>query len=554
VKPTPTAQDFDHLESLQAEHIRRSVKTFTLEEMLTSEHAFGLTTATPLQRAICRIADGQSLGDLATHPDVIQAIGDVSNWPNNLRPKELVVLSGIRTAKSLLAAALAVRAALTCDLSRLRPGEVARVSVVSLTMDVARVVVGHLIGTVTNRPALKALLKVPPTADTVTLKHPSGRPVEVRVVAGSKAGGSLVARWSAGCIFDEAPRMNGEADGIINFDDARRAVLGRLLPGAQLVAIGSPWAPRGPIYEAVQEHWKKPSPSIVVIRAPATAMNPVWWTPERCEQLRLSAEQSYRTDVLGEFAEPETALIATTEIDRATRKGSVTLPKEEGHSYVAAMDPGTRGNAWTLVVATKRVIAGRIVHSVALAKQWIGSRTSPLNPDDVLKEIAGLLRGYEITHVWSDQHGADFVKAIGHRHGLSVYDEATTARSKVDNFESMRMRLADDALEIPDDPTFRADLLSIRKRVTQSGISIDLPRTADGRHADYAAALALVLSKQIPDPILRSPALSASERLALIKVAEEQQWADIERKGNAAAVKGKCDWIERMEADVYGEE
>jgi hypothetical protein len=36
----------------------------------------------------------------------------------------------------------------------------------------------------------------------------------------------------------------------------------------------------------------------------------------------------------------------------------------------------------------------------------------------------------------------------------------------VELFESLRMRLADDGLEIPDDPQFRGDLLSIRKRVT----------------------------------------------------------------------------------------
>ncbi len=57
------------------------------------------------------------------------------------------------------------------------------------------------------------------------------------------------------------------------------------------------------------------------------------------------------------------------------------------------------------------------------------------------------------------------------------------------------MRLADDGLELPDDPMVRADLLSVRKRVTMNGLAIELPRTADGRHADYAPALALVASK-----------------------------------------------------------
>ncbi|MDP9001757.1 MAG: hypothetical protein M3O46_16790, partial [Myxococcota bacterium] len=228
---------------------------YTLERLLTHPSAFGLTSASPLQRAICRIADGLPLGKLADHVDVIAAIGNVSALPQ-ARPLELLILSGIRTGKSLLAAALAVRAALTCDLSQLRPGEPVRVSVVSLTTDLARVVFEHLCGTVTSKPMLRALVVGSPTADTVDLRHPSGHVVEVKVVAGARAGASLVARWSAGVIFDEAPRMNGEEDGVVNFDDARRAALGRLLTGAQLVSIGSPWAPRGPVYEAVQEHWR----------------------------------------------------------------------------------------------------------------------------------------------------------------------------------------------------------------------------------------------------------------------------------------------------------
>jgi hypothetical protein len=110
--------------------------------------------------------------------------------------------------------------------------------------------------------------------------------------------------------------------------------------------------------------------------------------------------------------------------------------------------------------------------------------------------------GYGLEHVWSDQLAPDFMRSIGQRHGLTVCIETVTAPRKVEIFESLRMRLADDGLEIPDDPQFRADLLSIRKRVTMNGIAIELPRTADGRHADYAPALALAASKALADAAL----------------------------------------------------
>lgn len=141
-----------------------------------------------------------------------------------------------------------------------------------------------------------------------------------------------------------------------------------------------------------------------------------------------------------------------------------------------------------------------------LAKQWQGSKTDPLDPDRVLAEVARILQGYRLAFVWTDQLAADFVQSIGWRHGLSVCVETVTAPRKVEMFESLRMRIADDGLEIPDDPLFRADLLSIRKRVTMNGIAIELPRTADGRHADYAPALALAAAKAYGDPPLVGPA------------------------------------------------
>jgi hypothetical protein len=519
--------------------------TFTLEALLTHPEAFALGTASPLQRAICRIADGLPLGELATHPAVTHAIGDVAALPSS-RPAELLILSGIRTGKSLLAAALAVRAALTCDLSRLRPGETARVSVLSLTVDLGRVVFDHIAGTVAARPALRALMVGEPTSDSVTLRHPSGREVEIKVVAGARAGASLVARWSAGAIFDEAPRMNGEDDGVVNFDDARRAVLGRLLPGAQLVAIGSPWAPRGPIYEMVQEHEGRPSARLVVVRAPAYLLNTIWWTRERCSALQAQDEQAFRTDVLALFADPETSLLSSAEIDRATRKGELVLGREAGHTYVAAMDPGTRGNAWTLVVATrKRRADGRHYTAVAFAKQWQGSKTDPLDPDRVLAEIAALAKGYGVEAVWTDQLAADFVRSIAFRHGLAVKVETVGAANKVAMFESLRMRLADDGLELPDDPTMRADLLSIRKRVTMNGLAIELPRTADGRHADYAPALALATSKTLTEP---------PEEDTRAEYWSPRWFAEVDRIEQelcvAAGMGRERDWLEKMWADA----
>jgi hypothetical protein len=501
-------------------------RSITLEQLLTSPKAFGLTTASPMQRAVCRIADGLPLGELASCAEVIAAVGSVADLPSEM-PRAMLLLSAIRTAKSLIASVVSVRSTQIVDVSGLGPGETPRVSVLSLTTDLGRVVFDHIVGTVMSKPLLKALLVGEPTADTITLRHPTGKPIEIKVVAGARAGASLVARWSAGVVFDEAPRMLGEDDGVVNFDDARRAVLGRLLPGAQLVAIGSPWAPRGPIYEMVQEHWRKPSRELVVIRAPGPVMNPVWWTPERVERLRVSDEQTYRTDVLGEFADPESSLFASSEIEAATRAAPLVLEPEDGHSYRAAIDPATRGNSFALVIVTSKRVAGRVTprRSVAMVRQWTGSKTSPLSPDAVLREIAGICKRYGVDYAYTDQWSADALRDIALRYDLSLIERPVTATNKVAMFEDMRTRIADGDVELPPDPQLRADLLSIRKRVTTNGIAIELPRTGDGRHADTCPALALALSQAIPDPAVTGPEPGTPEfrRLEEERIEREQQ-------------------------------
>jgi hypothetical protein len=482
-----------------------------LERLLTSEHGFALTAASPLQRAICRIIDGTSLQKLATDPDVIAALGGpgaVASLPAK-GPEEVVNVSAIRTAKSMTAAATAIRASQTVSIEHLGPGEIPRVAIVSLTLDLAQVVYRHIVGTMEARPHLARLLVGKPTTDTVLVKHPSGRHIEIKVSPLASAGSSLVARWLAGVIFDEAPRMIGQEGGLRNLTDARAAAIGRLLPGAQMITIGSPWAPFGPVYELVQEHFGKPSPRIVVIRSTGPAANPKWFTPQLCERLRQTDPVAHRTDVLGEFVDPESALIASSELEAVTRQAPAELPYEDGFEYSAAMDPATRGNAWTLVVATRQRVSGqpqRTKQVVVCARQWVGSKVEPLSPDRVLGEIAAVCKSYRVDMVTTDQFAADALRDIADRHGLVLRVETITAQKKVELFENMRTKIAEGDVELPPDPVLRSDLLSIRKRVTQSGISFELPKTADGRHADFAPAVALVLAQHVDAPALDAPA------------------------------------------------
>jgi len=460
----------------------------TFEGMLTSPLGFGLTTASPLQRAIARAVDGRALGELAEDPRVLRAFGGA--LPPHVRPSEFAIVSGIRTAKSLSSAGLAIHWSQRADLSLLGPGEIPRISIVSLSKDLADVVFGHVVGRTMASPLLSKLVLETPTADTLMIRHPSGRPVEIKVVASSKAGSSLVARWSAGVIMDEVARW-GAVDAAVSVNDLRDAVLLRILPGAQLVYISSPWAPMGFLYELVKERWGKPDRDCMVVKAPAYDMAPMIWTPEKLEIARRDP-RIYRTDIEAEFADPEENLFTAAMLDGATREGALFVPPEPGVQYTAAIDPATRGNSFTLVIASG---SGRKQKRVIMAKHWTGTTAIPLRPAAVLEEIAHILKAYRVTVLDSDQYMGDAMRDLANNVGLILVPHSWTSTERTKRYLTLRTMFELGEVELPPDPVVRQDLQRVVRRYSGSGITIDLLKSNDGRHADYAPSICMALTR-----------------------------------------------------------
>lgn len=464
------------------------------ETLLTHPNGFGLVTASPMQRAICRIVAGKPLDELASLPELTIALGCAPQQLSGAAPKEIALLSGVRVGKSLITAALALYWTQVCDVSICGPGDHPRVSILSLDKDKAEVVLGHLVGRMKASKYLSALFVTEPSGDEVWVTHPTGLKIEIKVVAGARAGGSLTSRWMPGVIFDEFPRMIGGDEGIVNWTESRKACDQRILPGGGIANIGSPHAPYGPAYEMVITHFGKPTPDLVVLKSPAYDLNPVWWTPERVDKARENPD-TFQTEVMGDFASPGEALVPSTWLERSRRHEPVDLPPEWGADYEAGMDPATRGNGWTLVVVTRKGNKRRVV----LARQWIGSRSDPLSSRETLTQVRDLLQPYGVTTVWSDRYYIDALRDIALELGLTVIPTFWTDQERTAKYMALRTRFGEGAIELHPDPVLRADLQRLSRRVTQSGVTVTLPRSSDGRHCDYAPALLLAISRYLED-------------------------------------------------------
>ncbi len=464
------------------------------EQMVMSPVGFGLTTARPVQRARARARDGFPLRELAEDAEVQKAFGGaeaLTQLPGErgIKPTEFYDVASARTFKTGGACASVIVDSQMVNLDGLGHGEIARISYVSLKLDVADVPYRRTLDTIKASPVLAPLL-VDATADTLTIRHPSGKVIEIAVVAGGRAASGLVARWCAGVIFDEAPRMTGREDGVVNLSDALSAVRERLLPGAQIQCIGSPWAPSGPVYDVVQQYFGKPTDDIVVMRTTGPAGNPSYWTPERLERLRLKDETAWRINALGEFIAPESGLLSPIAVHRNTRESPLELPCERGARYVAAVDPsegGEVGNGFCLVIVKFEpgVMIGQAAkYRVAFSEDFRG-----LGLEALWQAIAAQCQRYGIGHAWTDQYSAAASTALAKRYGLTLRVDKTSATSKLEDFTNFATLAHTDAIEFSPDRALRRDLLAVKRRATQSGMTIVLPKTSDGRHADFAPAL-----------------------------------------------------------------
>jgi hypothetical protein len=464
----------------------------TLEHVFRDE-AFMAVPASPLQLAITRVVQGRPIGDAIDEETCRAHFGCAAPDATTRLLRRVVLICGIRGGKSTLSVAQAITACFTVDLSSVPEHEITRYPIVGPDVQRASDTYNKLLGYLQNSPALARYIDGVPTADTVTIKRPDGRCVEVSVVAASKGGRTVRGVWLVGLTLEEAASFGSEATGaVVNAEDILRAAEPRLLPGAQAWVITSPFGPSGLVYELYRKHYGQPNSETLVVHAPTRALNPSF-PQASIDAIAKDDPDNAAREYGAEWVDADSAFLESTLLDAAMSRPDLF---REGRATVAAMDPATRGNAWTLSVgwsvphyettdgakrpARKVVVAG--------VWQWVGTKKQPLSPREIFREMADILRPYGVSQIYSDQWSLDALADHAVSAGLRLAEHEGDGMAP---YVSLRTLLSNGLVELPPDPVLRQDLLSIRKRAVANGVKIFLPTTADGRHCDYAPSVAL---------------------------------------------------------------
>ena len=128
-----------------------------------------------------------------------------------------------------------------------------------------------------------------------------------------------------------------------------------------------------------------------------------------------------------------------------------------------------------------------------------------MRPRNVLMEAAQICFKYNCAWAYTDQFAADALKDLAANYGLELVIEPWTKKNKVELFMELATQFQQGNVEIPPDQYLLKDLRMVKRRVTQSGIAIHFPNTADKRHCDYAPAIARALGKWISDVVIEAP-------------------------------------------------
>jgi hypothetical protein len=267
----------------------------------------------------------------------------------------------------------------------LAPGEAATVMLIAADRRQARIALRYIRSLFLQHPTLAQLV----TRETGEALELSCRVViEVTTASFRTSRGYTV----AAVIADELAYWIGDEDGANPADeilDALRPAMATL-PGAMLMVATSPYARRGPVWEAWRKHFGQDG-DILVWKAPTRRMNPL--VPQATIDIAMERDPARAAAEWGaEFRTDVESFVSREVIEAAVSPGRRELPPVTGAHYVAFADPsGGSADSMTLAIA-HRDDERAILDAVR-------DRRPPFSPDGAVEEFAALLRSYRVSKV-----------------------------------------------------------------------------------------------------------------------------------------------------------
>jgi len=373
-------------------------------------------------------------------------------WAPDTAAEELWMAIGRRGGKSNATALLAVYEAAFKDYrDRLAPGEMSTVLVVAVDRKAARAIFRYVTGLLHSNPMLERMI-VREDRESVELSNRTI--IEVGTASFRSTRGMT---YAFACIDEVAfLRSDDSANPDKEIIEAIRPGLATL--GGRLVALSSPYARRGELWENYRRHYSKPG-EILVAQAASRTMNPT--LPQRVVDRAMARDEaSAKAEFMGLFRSEIEGFVTREVIDACTVEGRHELPPVSDRTYHAYVDPagGSGKDAMTLAIS-HREEETVVVDAIRVAKP-------PFSPEQVTQDFADLCKSYRCTSVTGDRYAGEFVREPFRKHGLEYHLSDRTAS---DQFRDLLPLLNSGRVELLDHKQSLSELLNLERRTSRSG-------------------------------------------------------------------------------------
>ena len=392
--------------------------------------------------------------------------------PSTEPHREAWLICGRRSGKSFIMALVAMYLAVFRDWRPfLAPGERATIMVIARDRDQAGEILNYLKAYFANVPMLRRLLENE-TAEAVELTN------RVRIQVNSASYSRTRGFAIAVAILDEIAFW--PTDNAANPD---REILAAIRPGqvqfgdhAMLLCASSPYAKRGALYEAHQQHFGRESDPVLVWRAPTRDMNPTISQAEIDRAMERDPADA-QSEYMAEFRSDVEAFVFAEIVRACTDDVRERLP-EQDCAYVAFVDPsGGSSDSMTLAIGHW---AGKTAVLDAVREV-----RAPFSPGAVVEQFAELLHRYQVWTVHGDRYAGEWPREAFQQHSIT-YEPSELTKSEL--YLSFLPMLNSHAVALIEHPRLVHQLVSLERKVTRGGRdTIDHMR---GAHDDVANCVA----------------------------------------------------------------
>jgi hypothetical protein len=384
---------------------------------------------------------------------------------------EAFCIAGRRAGKSRIAALVAVYLALFRDWTKyLAAGEVGWIFIISSDRNQSRNVLNYV----------KEFLRLPAFRDLVdkelssSIRLKNNIEIEVRTASfRSIRGYSILA-----AILDEVAFFRSEESANPDTEILNALLPGLSTPESLLLAISTPYAKAGVLWQAFKEFYGRDDPDIpLVMKASTKTMNPLFHD-SALKRLFQRDRAAARAEYDAEFREDLESYLSLEMLEVVTQANRVMLPPEANVKYFAFTDPsGGKSDSYTLAIAHRegeRVVIDRVEEVL-----------SPLDPKTVTKQFADILKEYKILEVTGDRFSSNWCSGTWQENGIRYWDSRWDKSEIYVQFQAIVAMKKVDLLDID---RLRIQFQSLERRVHSGGKdSIDHP---PGLHDDLANSCA----------------------------------------------------------------